>query len=44
MDAVIGIAFFVAFAAVWVWLVIALDDPRPDRLDRRVHRPFYDHR
>jgi hypothetical protein len=44
MDAVIEIALFVVLAAVWVWLVIALDDPRPDRPDWRIHRPFYDHR
>jgi len=55
MDAVIEIALFVVLAAVWVCLVISLDDlrpdrldwrddPRPDGLDWRVHRPFYDHR
>jgi hypothetical protein len=44
MDAVSGIAFFVVLAAVWVWLVTALDDPRPGTLDWRVHRPFFNHR
>jgi hypothetical protein len=44
MAAIIEIGFFVLLAAIWALLVIAFDDPRPDTLDWRFHRPSRAHR